>query len=90
MEERKQEEDATDYRPHGSRTEQTTDDLWKEMWIRKEPDEDGYFLLQLSEVNNMFLTSEDGSSLKMERKYCWQKMNYIIHFKTWIYDVKTD
>ena len=71
MEERKQdEEEATDHRPHGSRTKQATDD-WKQMWIRKEPDEDGYFLLQLSkriEYDDMFLTAEDDSSLKIERK----------------------
>ena len=73
MEEKKQEdlEEATDHRPHSSITKQATDDMWKEMWIRKEPDEDGYFLLQLArkiERNDMFLTAEDDSSLKIERK----------------------
>ena len=73
MEERKQEE-ATDHRPdrpHGSITKQARDDLWKQMWIRKETNEDGYFLLQLArniEHNDMFLTAEDDSSLKIERK----------------------
>ena len=45
---------------------------WKQMWIRKEPDEDGYFLLQLArETKNstkMFLTAEDASSLIIARK----------------------
>ena len=72
MEERKQEEEATDYRPHGSRTKQATDDLWKQMWIRKEPDEDGYFLLQIEkhigQNIDMFLTAENASSLTIESK----------------------
>ena len=42
----------------------------RKMWIRKEPDPDGYFLLQL--VKNirwdMFLTAKDASSLTVERK----------------------
>ena len=48
------------------------------MWIRKEPDADGYFLLQLAnkiedndmflEDNDMFLTAEDASSLTIARK----------------------
>jgi hypothetical protein len=41
-------------------------------WIRKEPDADGYFLLQLAKIdsweNNRFLTAEDASSLKIARK----------------------
>ena len=71
MEERKQDkEEATDHRPHGSRTKQAADD-WKQMWIRKEPDEDGYFLVQLEKTigqNDMFLTAEDASSLTIARK----------------------
>ena len=42
------------------------------MWIRKEPDPDGYFLLQLFKKNRwhdvMFLTAEDASSLTVARK----------------------
>ena len=38
----------------------------RKMWIRKEPDPDGYFLLQL--VNGMFLTAKDASSLTVARK----------------------
>ena len=41
------------------------------MWIRKKPDEDGYFLLQLGkqiDYNNMFLTALDASSLTIARK----------------------
>ena len=71
MEKKEGEEEATDHRPHGSKTKQATDDLRKQMWIRKEPDEYGYFLLQLSktiEDHDMFLTAEDDSSLKIERK----------------------
>ena len=40
-------------------------------WIRKEPDVDGYFLLQLLKgIGNadMFLTADDGSSLTIARK----------------------
>ena len=43
----------------------------RKMWIRKQPDADGYFLLQLAkeiEYNDMFLTAKDASSLKIERK----------------------
>ena len=40
-----EEEDATDQRPHSSITKKAQ---WKQIWIRKEPDEDGYFLLQLA------------------------------------------
>ena len=40
------------------------------MWIRKKPDEDGYFLLQLGKQidYNMFLTALDVSSLTIARK----------------------
>ena len=41
------------------------------MWMRKEPDKDGYFLLQLEKTigqNDMFLTAEDASSLTIARK----------------------
>ena len=59
-----EEEDATDQRPHSSITEKAQ---WKQMWIRKEPDKDGYFLLQLlwkrNDYNHLFLTAEDPSSL---------------------------
>ena len=74
MEERKQEEEeeeATDHRPRDSITKQATDDLWKQKWIRKQTNEDGYFLIQLArniEHNDMFLTAEGDSSLKIERK----------------------
>ena len=58
--------------PDKSITKQATDDTqWKQMWIRKEPDEDGYFLVQLEETigrNNMFLTAEDASSLTIACK----------------------
>ena len=53
---------------------QTTDDTqWKQMWIRKEPDADGYFLLEPVSVktverNDEFLTAEDASSLTVARK----------------------
>ena len=63
---------APDHRPHSSITKQATDNLWKQMWIRKKPDEDGYFLLQLGKQidhNNMFLTALDASSLTIARKY---------------------
>ena len=53
--------------PDNSITEQVTDDLRKQMWIRKEPDEDGYFSLQL-DYNGMFLAAEDASSLTIARK----------------------
>ena len=43
--------------------------LWKQMWIRKEPDADGYFLLQLVD-NTMLLTSDDATSLTIARKLC--------------------
>ena len=62
---------ATDHRPHSSIKKQATDNLWKQMWIRKKPDEDGYFLLQLGkqiDYNNMFLTADDASSLTIARK----------------------
>ena len=57
--------------PDNSITEQVTDDLRKQMWIRKEPDEDGYFLVQLKKTigqNDMFLTAEDASSLTVACK----------------------
>ena len=51
---------------------QTTDDTQrKQMWIRKEPDADGYFLLQsvkTVERNDVFLTAEDASSLTIASK----------------------
>ena len=43
----------------------------RKMWIRKEPDPDGYFLLQLVKKyrdDDMFLTAKDASSLTVERK----------------------
>ena len=43
----------------------------EETWTRKEPDADGYFLLQLGkqiEHNDMFLTAEDASSLTIASK----------------------
>ena len=52
---------ATDHRPNSSNTKQATDDLSKQMWIRKEPDADGFFLLQLGKQIdniNMFLTCQ--------------------------------
>ena len=58
--------------PDSSITKQATDNLWKQMWIRKKPDEDGYFLLQLGKQiddNNMFLTALDASSLTIAGKY---------------------
>ena len=57
--------------PHSSIAKQATDDMWKQMWMRKEPDKDGYFLLQLGkqiEGKDMFLTAEDASSLTIARK----------------------
>ena len=62
---------ATDHRPNSFNTKQATDDLSKQMWIRKEPDADGFFLLQLGkqiDYNNMFLTADDASSLTIARK----------------------
>ena len=50
---------------------QATDDMWKQTWMRKEPDEDGYFLLQLGkqiENKDMFLAAENASSLTIARK----------------------
>ena len=41
--------------------------------MRKEPDKDGYFLIQLENINgqnDMFLTAEDASSLTIARKLC--------------------
>ena len=41
------------------------------MWMRKEPDKDGYFSLQLGkqiEHKDMFLSAEDASSLTIARK----------------------
>ena len=58
---------ATDHWPHSSITKQATDNLWKQMWIRRNPDEDGYFLLQIDD-NNMFLTAEDAFSLTIACK----------------------
>ena len=59
--------------PDNSIAKQATDDIWKQMWMRKEPDKDGYFLLQLEKKigrNDMFLTAEDASSLTIARKLC--------------------
>ena len=50
---------------------QATDDMWKQMWMIKEPDKDGYFSLQLGKKidnNDMFLAAEDASSLTIARK----------------------
>ena len=71
--------------PDNSITEQATDDLWKQMWFRQEPDKDGYFSLQLGkqiERKDMFLTAEDASSLTIARKLCLFEISYIGHFKT--------
>ena len=57
--------------PDNSIAKQATDDIWKQMWMRKEPDKDGYFLLQLGkqiEHKDMFLAAEDASSLTIARK----------------------
>ena len=57
--------------PDSPIAKQATDDMWKQMWMRKEPDKDGYFLLQLGkqiEGKDMFLTAEDASSLTIARK----------------------
>jgi hypothetical protein len=57
--------------PDSSIAKQAKDDMWKQMWMRKEPDKDGYFLLQLGkqiEHKNMFLAAEDASSLTIARK----------------------
>ena len=62
---------GTDHRPNSSNTKKATDDLSKQMWIRKEPDADGFFLLQLGKQIdniNMFLTADDTSSLTIARK----------------------
>ena len=62
------EEEVTDQWPHSSKTKNATDE---QMWIIKEPDRDGYFLLQLGkqiDYNNMFLTALDASSLTIARK----------------------
>ena len=44
----------------------------RKIWFRKEPDPDGYFLLQLvkkySWDDDMFLTAEDASSLTVAGK----------------------
>ena len=43
----------------------------KKMWIRREADPDGYFLLQhvkKVDYNDMFLTAENVSSLMIARK----------------------
>ena len=40
------------------------------MWIRKEPDADGYFLLMV-ERTDMFLTAEGASSVTIARKLCF-------------------
>ena len=57
--------------PDNSLTKQATDGLLKQMWMRKEPDKDGYFSLQLGkqiEHKDMFLSAEDASSLTIARK----------------------
>ena len=59
--------------PDNSIAKKATDDMWKQMWMRQEPDKDGYFLLQLEKQigqNDMFLTAEDASSLTIARKLC--------------------
>ena len=44
----------------------------RKMWIRREPDPDGYFLLQLVKKytfdDDMFLTAKDASSLTVASK----------------------
>ena len=69
---------ASEHRPHSSITKQATDNTQQQqLWIRKEPDADGYFLLQLVAkdeykymYNDMFLTSDDATSLTIARKLC--------------------
>ena len=56
----------------------TREEEERKMWIRKEPDPDGYFLLQLVKKTrwdddiirwkDCFLTAEDASSLTVARK----------------------
>ena len=44
------------------------DEQSKQLWIRKEGDGDGYFLLQSIERQDMFLTAMDASSLTIASK----------------------
>ena len=52
------------------KTNKRDDTQLEQMWIRKKPDADGYFLLQnkYNNINDMFLTAVDASSLHIERK----------------------
>ena len=70
---------ASEHRPHSSTTKQASDNTqWEQIWIRKEADPDGYFLLQLAKkikfdswsnyAEDAFLTAEDASSLQIARK----------------------
>ena len=64
--------------PDSSITKQATDNTQQQqLWIRKEPDADGYFLLQLADkdeyrymYNGMFLTSHDATYLTIAGKLC--------------------
>ena len=58
--------------PDSSITKQATENTQQQqLWIRKEPDADGYFLLQLADTyNDMFLTSDDATSLTIACKLC--------------------
>ena len=47
----------------------TREEKGRKMWIRKEPDPDGYFLLQfVNDYKDMFLTAKDASSLTVAGK----------------------
>ena len=62
------------YLSHRGRREEKEKEKGRKMWIRKEPDPDGYFLLQAQLVkeyrrdDDMFLTAKDASSLTVARK----------------------
>jgi hypothetical protein len=56
--------------PKGQERLREEEEKIRKMWIRKEPDTDGYLLLQSQRIQlyDMFLTAKDASSLTVERK----------------------
>ena len=56
--------------PRGQGRTREEEEKERKMWIRKEPDTDGYLLLQSQKIQlyDMFLTAKDASSLTVERK----------------------
>ena len=48
--------------PDNSIAKRAIDDIWKQMWMRKEPDKDGYFLFQLGKQIGFDFAQEENKA----------------------------